>query len=447
MVIINSICRICLKSFSFETVRGGVTPSFCSKQCKVNHKSEWNRQYNQTLKRKEYNLNYIRKQKGYNKKIKKCIVCKREFTTFKKRKLCCSKDCAVNFQAQYSKKYYSRPGVKEKINLAERHKNYLIREKAIAAGLFENKKKPPKYWTRERILKEALKFKTKSEWRNRSPGSYDAARNDPDLYKEATKHMVPAGNSHKRCLYSFTIAREKIVYIGITYNFKQRIASHLRSKRFQDLIKKYGRDALEIKQETEYLELNFAIKLERDIIKKLRKSNWKVLNILEGGGIGGIRKKWTDNNILASIKNHKLLKDWIVEYPGAYHAVLTNKNLMEKIYSVLAKTKGGQVIIWTKEKILEEALKFKTRGEWFRKSSSSYNAAKRLGIFEEAAKHMIPVRRKLTDSLIMEDALKHEFRGDWKNNSSSIYSAATRKKELFIRATAHMKPKWFRNKR
>jgi predicted GIY-YIG superfamily endonuclease len=331
---------------------------------------------------------------------------------------------------------------KETINSAERHKNYLIREKAIAAGLFENKKKPMKYWTRKRILKEALKFKTKTEWRNGSPGSHDAARKDRDFYKEATQHMVPIGNSHKRCLYSFTIAREKIVYIGITYNFKQRIASHLRSKRFQDLIKKYGRNALEIKQETEYLELNFAIKLERDIIKKLKKSDWNVLNILEGGGIGGITKKWTDKNILTSIKNHKLFKDWRLEYPGAYNTALRNKKLIEEIHSVLAKTKGGQVIIWTKEKILQEALKFKTRGEWFRKSASSYNAAKRLGIFVEASKHMILVRRKLTDSLIMEDALKYKLRGEWKNNSSSIYSAATRKKEIFKKATAHMKPKW-----
>jgi predicted GIY-YIG superfamily endonuclease len=159
---------------------------------------------------------------------------------------------------------------KEKINSAERHKNYLIREKAIAAGLFEDKRKPFKYWTRERILKEALNYKKITDWRNSSPGSHDAARKDVNLYKVSIKHMVPGGNSHKRCLYSFTIAREKIVYIGITYNFKQRIASHLRSKRFQDLIKKYGRNALEIKQETEYLELNFAIKLERDIIKKLK---------------------------------------------------------------------------------------------------------------------------------------------------------------------------------
>jgi len=345
-----------------------------------------------------------------------------------------------------SYKYLDRK-IKDKYNLNRREKRRLNREKKISLGLPSGTRKPMFYWTRERILKEAFKFKTKSEWVNRSLGSHDAARYDPDLYKEATKHMVPVGNSYKRCLYSFTIAREKIVYIGITYNFKQRIASHLRSKRFQDLIKKYGRDALEIKQETEYLELNFAIKLERDIIKKLRKSNWNVLNILEGGSIGGIRKKWTDKNILESIKNHKLLKDWIVKYPGAYHAALKNKKLMEEIYSVLARTKGGQVIIWTKEKISEEALKFKTRSEWLRKSGSSYYAAKRLGIFEEVVKHMIQVKRKLTDSLIIEDALKYESRGDWKNNSSSIYSAAISKKELFKRATVHMKPKWHGTKR
>lgn len=116
MAIINSTCRICLKSFSFETVRGGMPPSFCSKECKIDHKRKKYKQYNQTLKRKEYNLNHRRKQKGYTEKIKKCLVCEKDFTTFKKTKIHCSNECAAKFKIQYYKKYYSRPDVKVRVN-------------------------------------------------------------------------------------------------------------------------------------------------------------------------------------------------------------------------------------------------------------------------------------------------------------------------------------------
>ena len=56
MAIINTTCLICLKSFTFETVRGGKPPGFCSKECKQKHNRKKNKEYNQNQKRKEYNL-------------------------------------------------------------------------------------------------------------------------------------------------------------------------------------------------------------------------------------------------------------------------------------------------------------------------------------------------------------------------------------------------------
>ena len=108
MAIINTTCLICLKSFTFETVRGGKPPGFCSKECKQKHNRKKNKEYNQTQKRKEYNLKLRREKKGYTHKIKKCLVCEKEFTTFKKIKLFCSKECANKNKIKYSRKYYSK---------------------------------------------------------------------------------------------------------------------------------------------------------------------------------------------------------------------------------------------------------------------------------------------------------------------------------------------------
>ena len=37
------------------------------------------------------------------------------------------------------------------------------------------KRKPPGYWTKERCATEALKYKTRSEFRNKAGGAYSAA--------------------------------------------------------------------------------------------------------------------------------------------------------------------------------------------------------------------------------------------------------------------------------
>jgi hypothetical protein len=116
VAIINTTCLICLKSFTFETVRGGKPPGFCSKECKQKNNRNKNKQYNQTQKRKEYNLKLRREKKGYTQKIKKCLVCEKEFTTYKKTKIFCSKDCAIKYKIQYDKKYYSKPDVRKKVN-------------------------------------------------------------------------------------------------------------------------------------------------------------------------------------------------------------------------------------------------------------------------------------------------------------------------------------------
>ena len=56
---------------------------------------------------------------------------------------------------------------------------------------------------------------------------------------------------------------------------------------------------------------------------------------------------------------------------------------------------------WTKEKCMEDALSYKTRFEWRKKSYSSYTIAGKNGWKEECCKHMIKLKnakKKLTIS-------------------------------------------------
>ncbi len=44
---------------------------------------------------------------------------------------------------------------------------------------------------------------------------------------------------------------------------------------------------------------------------------------------------------------------------------------------------------WTVEKVTEEALKYKTKGEFASNSKSAYNSAKNMGVFDEITNHMV----------------------------------------------------------
>lgn len=44
------------------------------------------------------------------------------------------------------------------------------------------------FWTKDKILKEALKFKKRIDFQNRSKGAYQAAKR-VGCYKEAISHM------------------------------------------------------------------------------------------------------------------------------------------------------------------------------------------------------------------------------------------------------------------
>ena len=167
-------------------------PSFCSKECKINHKRKKYKQYNQTLKRKEYNLNHRRKRKGYTEKIKKCLVCEKDFSTFKKTKIHCSKDCAAKFKIQYDKKYFSRPDVKVRVNQLQKiyrtkltnetKKKYSERYKIYRTKNKDKIKQQQKDWYSKPENKIKVRIRQNTPERKRAQYAYFRKRrkNDPN---------------------------------------------------------------------------------------------------------------------------------------------------------------------------------------------------------------------------------------------------------------------------
>ena len=93
--------------------------------------------------------------------------------------------------------------------------------------------------------------------------------------------------------------------------------------------------------------------------------------------------------------------------------------------------------IWsqlTKEEIIDEAAKYKTRKDFERGCASAYKAAKAAGIYEEACAHMNS-RQKWTDDKVRTVAGQYTSKAEFRMNPA--YKAAIRR-GILDEVTAHM---------
>ena len=143
----------------------------------------------------------------------------------------------------------------------------------------DKEKKEHNYWTKPKVLESALNEESKLDWLINDSKAYHAARR-LNCLDEATKHMIPLGSLHSRCIYSIEVKDKKIIYIGLTYNFKRRIRDHFKSERILTLIDRYGKDKIISKKLTEYLDNQEAIKKEGEFVNFYEGKNYEFHNNL-----------------------------------------------------------------------------------------------------------------------------------------------------------------------
>lgn len=242
-------------------------------------------------------------------------------------------------------------------------------------------KKPMYYWSYEKCKEEALKYDTKRDFRNQSNSAYQTAKRKKFL-NEICNHMIPLGNYNKKIVYSYEFT-DNYVYVGLTYNIIKRNLEHLndiKSPVYKHIIKTNLIPTKKILT-SDFIDILMAKTYENYWIDTYRSKGWILLNKAKGGALGG-----------------------------------------NKIY-------------WTYEKCYNEALKYKTRYEFEKKSGSAYNSALKNNWLILITTHMIKTQKPTgywsVDRCRIE-ALKYKTRFEFQKNSISAYSAAYKKKWLDI---------------
>jgi len=328
-------------------------------------------------------------------------------------------------------------------------------------------------WNKEKCQEYAFKYKSRLEFSKKCNWGYSIACKN-NWIDDICTHMEKTGNKKFRCIYAYEFS-DKYVYIGLTYNLKKRDISRQHDN-FDGVTKHINKTGLipNLKQLSEYIDINIASKLEKDTIISYKNNGWNILNITKGGEVGGGKYRWTkeechiealkfmtvtefskkkfsaynaakENNWLDEIISHMIrrgrskeechkialnydnISQFIAEYCGVYERARDNGWLIEICSHMKRKIK--EIGYWTKERCHKEALKYESKKEFKMGSASAYTISIRNGWFDEICQHMIPTSKPKnywTKERCQEEALKYNNRMEFKNNNSA-YSAASRK--------------------
>jgi hypothetical protein len=289
----------------------------------------------------------------------------------------------------------------------------------------ESVKKPNGYWTRERCMESARRHSTIIAWSLSDGPAYDASKRQ-SWYKECTKHMVQAYSLGEYTLYRFLLQHD------IAFEHQKRF-DDLKDKRhlpydfyltdFNLVIEYQGRQHFETSRSSMYRK-KLPEQRRRDAMKR------------EYALKAGLHYLSVDKQKPVEIEEEVTRKLAEIAAERNYSLRLAKRELTPNEVKTLAN-----LGVWTKEAVLEDALKYQTIRDWRALGKAHvYSIAQRRGWLDEATKHMVQLQKPKghwTKERLREDAAKYERKIDWRRANASAYTAAYTKGWLED-VTAHM---------
>lgn len=296
----------------------------------------------------------------------------------------------------------------------------------------ERKRVKPGIWQiYENCYNEALKYKSLTEFENKSSGCYEGARENGwlDSFTWLKDERFDLYTDKIDCVYAYEFKEQNAVYIGRTLMSlqKQRDYQHIFR---EDSVSKFAKENNIPIPEMKILEDNLTIKEgsenEGIWVELYKEDGWIILNKVKTGGIGGLAKgKYTKKSCYDIAVSYTTLKSFMEEQWSAYRAALKHNWL--KDYTWLERKHFQSVKEWTYEMCSEDSKRFKSRGEYAEKSKSSYNKARKEGWIENFI-WLYPTRHpkgywQNYDNCYNE-AKKYKRISDFQKESGSAYNVA-----------------------
>ena len=271
-------------------------------------------------------------------------------------------------------------------------------------------------WTKEMIASEAKKYKTKEGFRKGSPKAYGAAHSW-GIMDEVSQHMVPLGDLFNRFVYAYEFP-DNTVYIGLTHDKDERDYLHKIKGPIHDYINSTGLNPTLKLISADYIDASDAQKLEACTIEDYRNNGWKLLNKAKAGSLGMCKVFWTKDKVQNEANKYRRRIDFQNQSSKAYAAALRN-GWLDEVCDHMEQT----FITWTLEKVKEIADEYTDVTDFQKNSPKAYGAAYRNGWLDIVTQGM-ERKRDWTDDEIKNEMLKFNSLVDFRKNSNSGYVTA-----------------------
>ncbi len=207
-------------------------------------------------------------------------------------------------------------------------------------------------WSFEECEKEALKYNNKKEFRDKNHGCY--LHSSKNKYIDIIcSHMKGIGNRKKKIIYSYEFS-DKSVYVGLTYDYKERYNRHINDEKSIVYIYKN-----KIKEEpkyillSDYIDVEQAQILEGKKVEEYRNNGWFILNRIKTGGIGGNIIKWSYDKCKEEVLKYSTKTEFRKNNASAYSTCLKNKWIKELCTHMIKVPKNINRRKWTFDKCYE----------------------------------------------------------------------------------------------
>lgn len=215
-------------------------------------------------------------------------------------------------------------------NFSEIYRETTVSIKTIKKILKLNNVEIPKRYApikvlHDDIVKAALKYKHRSDFERNDKRCYKAAMKRKIL-DDVCSHMEPLGDLHKRLVYVYEF-EDNHVYVGLTSNKNRRDNEHhnLNNSPVCQHIQKTGLTPKYTMVSDYYISVIDAQKLEKMTIKKYKENGWFILNKRNGGEIGSITIKWTEEVLRKEALKYNTKSEMRKNSLNAYSAIMNKK--------------------------------------------------------------------------------------------------------------------------
>lgn len=295
---------------------------------------------------------------------------------------------------------------------------------------------PVGYWTDDKIIEISHRFTFKHEFEVSFPYAYKEAGKRGLLKKMSwlqNRQMKELSDLPIYLIYAYEDDELKVAYIGLTRRtLRRRDYEHRRPKlgRKDCLLSFY--DSIRKKIPTPIILEDGLYPIEAQIKEEYysgiyTEKGYKLLNNPKLTGIGksslGYYKDWTPDKVMEEAKKYKTKSEFKFGSPSAYKAAISYQ-FLNKMPWMNHKKRPEK---WSKQIVLEIAKQYDNLWLFRREQTGAYNKAKSTGWLPDMywLNRTKPDKtKKWTKEEVIKEGKKYSTRIDFKNGCSSAYSKA-----------------------